>query len=123
MKTKKIFQVCVKKSSDALKDTHYILAISATQAIQVAENVYHKKFSAFDMTEKFDVHNLPDYVLDAQIYAPRKITSHKGGRTEIISSMRVTPGEKQMIDEARKDLSYADYLVKKASKDVRRKNP
>jgi hypothetical protein len=53
----------------------------------------------------------------------REIKSHKGGRTEIISSMRVTPGEKQIIDEARKDSSYADYLVKKASKDVRRKNP
>ncbi len=53
----------------------------------------------------------------------RKITSHKGGRTEIISAMRVTPGEKQMIDDARKDLSYADYLVQKALKDVRRKNP
>jgi hypothetical protein len=53
----------------------------------------------------------------------REIKSHKGGRTAIISQMRVTPGEKQIIDEARKDLSYADYLVQKALKDVRRKNP
>jgi len=51
-----------------------------------------------------------------------KITPHKGGR-ELTIRARVTYGEKQIIDEARKDLSYSDYLVAKALKDVRRKNP
>ena len=36
---------------------------------------------------------------------------------------RVSQKEKDCIDKARKDLSYADYLVQKALKDVRRKNP
>lgn len=52
----------------------------------------------------------------------RKITSHKGGRDQMILA-RVSSKEKKVIDEARKDLSYSDYLVKKALKDVRRKNP
>ena len=52
----------------------------------------------------------------------REIIPYKGGR-ELTIRARVTPGEKQIIDEARQNLSYADYLVKKASKDVRRKNP
>lgn len=36
---------------------------------------------------------------------------------------RVSQKEKDCIDEARKNLSYSDYLIKKALKDVRRKNP
>jgi hypothetical protein len=48
----------------------------------------------------------------------RQIKSHKGGRTAIIPSMRVTPSEKQIVDQARKNLSYSDYLVQKAVKDI-----
>jgi len=53
----------------------------------------------------------------------KKITPHKGGRTARIPHIRVTPAEKNVIDEARKDLTYADWMIKKALKDVRRKNP
>ena len=53
----------------------------------------------------------------------KNITPHKGGRTARIPHIRVTPQEKDLIDEARKDLTYADWMVKKALKDVRRKNP
>jgi len=56
------------------------------------------------------------------ISSPNKITPHKGGRGLTIRA-RVSQKEKDCIDEARKDLSYADYLVAKALKDVRRKNP
>lgn len=51
----------------------------------------------------------------------RKIIPHKGGRGLTIRA-RVTEKEKAVIDEARKELSYSDYLVKKALKDVRRKS-
>jgi len=51
-----------------------------------------------------------------------KIRSHKGGRDKVIIA-RVSQKEKDAIDEARKNLSYSDYLVAKALKDVRRKNP
>jgi len=52
----------------------------------------------------------------------KPITPYKGGRGLTIRA-RVSESEKQIIDEARKDLSYSDYLVQKALKDVRRKNP
>lgn len=52
----------------------------------------------------------------------KKITPHKGGR-ELTIRARVSQKEKDVIDEARKNLSYADYIIKKALKDVRRKNP
>ena len=52
----------------------------------------------------------------------KKITPYKGGR-ELTIRARVSQKEKDTIDEARKDLSYSDYLVQKALKDVRRKNP
>jgi hypothetical protein len=52
----------------------------------------------------------------------RKIKAYKGGRGLTIRA-RVSQKEKDTIDEARKDLSYADYIVAKALKDVRRKNP
>ena len=52
----------------------------------------------------------------------REITPHKGGRDLTIRA-RFSQKEKDTIDEARKNLSYADYLIAKALKDVRRKNP
>ena len=52
----------------------------------------------------------------------RVITPYKGGRNITIRA-RVTEKEKAMIDEARKELSYADYVVQKATKDVNQKNP
>ncbi|MFH2029798.1 MAG: hypothetical protein ABIJ40_04110 [Bacteroidota bacterium] len=51
----------------------------------------------------------------------KQITPHKGGRDLMIRA-RVSQKEKDVIDEARKNLSYADYIIKKALKDVRRKN-
>jgi hypothetical protein len=48
----------------------------------------------------------------------RKIKSHKGGRTEIIPPCRVTPEEKSLVDEARKSLSYSDFIVQSAKKKV-----
>lgn len=52
----------------------------------------------------------------------RKIKSHKGGRNLTIRA-RLTEAEKEIVDTARKELSYSDYLVKKTSKDVRAKTP
>lgn len=52
----------------------------------------------------------------------RNIKSHKGGRNLTIRA-RLTEGEKEIVDTARKELSYSDYLVLKASKDVRAKTP
>ena len=49
----------------------------------------------------------------------REIKSHKGGRTAIIPSMRVTPGEKIIIDDARGDISYSDFLVEAAIKKLK----
>lgn len=51
-----------------------------------------------------------------------KIISHKGGRNLTIRA-RLTDAEKKIVDTARQQLSYADYLVFKASKDVRAKTP
>lgn len=51
-----------------------------------------------------------------------KITPYKGGRNVTIRA-RLTEAEKEIVDAARKELSYADYLVLKASKDVRAKTP
>ena len=50
-----------------------------------------------------------------------KITPHKGGR-ELIIRARVTKFEKDLVDQARENLSYADYIVRKAQEDVRRKS-
>lgn len=44
----------------------------------------------------------------------REIKSYKGGRTEMIPPCRVTPEEKLLIDEARGDLSYSDFIVESA---------
>lgn len=49
------------------------------------------------------------------------IRPHKGGRTLTIRA-RVTPSEKELIDNARGDDSYSDYFISKALNDVRRKN-
>lgn len=49
----------------------------------------------------------------------RKIIPHKGGRSAIIPPCRVTPQEKTLVDEAREDLSYADFIVKSAKKKLR----
>ena len=49
----------------------------------------------------------------------RKITSHKGGRTETIPPCRVTPEEKSLVDEAREDLSYSDFIVQSAKKKLK----
>lgn len=55
----------------------------------------------------------------------RNIKSHKGGRTETIPPCRVTPDEKSLIDTAREDLSYSDFLVQSAQRKlkVRAKTP
>jgi hypothetical protein len=45
---------------------------------------------------------------------------YKGGRKAIISPMRVTVEEKNMIDAARCDYTYSDYLVKKATEDLKK---
>ena len=52
----------------------------------------------------------------------RQIKPHKGGRNLTIRA-RLTEAEKEIVDTARKKLSYADYLVSKASKGVRTKTP
>lgn len=49
----------------------------------------------------------------------REIKSHKGGRTEIIPPCRVTPEEKSLIDKAREDLSYSDFIVESAKKKLK----
>ena len=49
----------------------------------------------------------------------RNIKSHKGGRTETIPPCRVTPEEKSLVDEARKDLSYSDFIVDSAIKKLK----
>lgn len=49
----------------------------------------------------------------------REIKSHKGGRTETIPPCRVTPEEKSLVDEARKDLSYSDFIVASAKKKLK----
>ena len=46
----------------------------------------------------------------------KKITPHKGGRTEIISPIRVTKEEKKIIDKARNGQSYSDFLVQFSKK-------
>ena len=46
----------------------------------------------------------------------RDITPHKGGRTTRLPTGRVTQEEKQMIDEARGDQSFADWVVAQAKK-------
>ena len=94
---------------------------------------YHKAYHTKKEAEESEEFTHSSYSLPVSIMTraqfekakikKREIIAHKGGRSEIISSMRVTEKEKQIIDEARKDLSYADYLVAKALKDVRRKNP
>ena len=49
----------------------------------------------------------------------RNIKSHKGGRTEIIPPCRVTPEEKSLVDTAREDLSYSDFIVESAKKKLK----
>ena len=49
----------------------------------------------------------------------RKIKAHKGGRTETIPPCRVTPEEKSLVDEAREDLSYSDFIVESAKKKLK----
>lgn len=46
----------------------------------------------------------------------RRILAHKGGRTEIIPQMRVTKEEKELVDSARGELSYSDFIVQAAKK-------
>lgn len=46
----------------------------------------------------------------------RRILAHKGGRTEIIPQMRVTKEEKELVDSARGELSYSDFIVQVAKK-------
>lgn len=48
-----------------------------------------------------------------------KIKSHKGGRTEIIPPCRVTPEEKSLVDKARNNLSYSDFIVDSAKKKLK----
>lgn len=49
----------------------------------------------------------------------KKIISHKGGRSAIIPPCRVTPEEKSLVDEAREDLSYSDFIVQAAKKKLK----
>ncbi len=49
----------------------------------------------------------------------REIKSHKGGRTEIIPSMRVTKEEKDLVDSARENKSYSDFIVESAKKKLK----
>lgn len=49
----------------------------------------------------------------------RKIIAHKGGRTATIPPSRVTPEEKSLIDTAKENLSYSDFLVEAAKKKLK----
>lgn len=52
----------------------------------------------------------------SQTTQERRIFAHKGGRTEIIPQMRVTKEEKDLVDSARGELSYSDFIVQAAKK-------
>ncbi len=49
----------------------------------------------------------------------KEIKSHKGGRTEMVPPCRVTPEEKMLVDQARGELSYSDFIVESAKKKIR----
>ena len=46
----------------------------------------------------------------------KKNKSHKGGRTGTIPPCRVTEEEKSLVNEAREDLPYSDFIVQSAKK-------
>lgn len=50
----------------------------------------------------------------------RKIKAHKDGRKARID-IRVTDKEKELVDSAKENLSYSDFLVKKAKDVLRRR--
>ena len=49
-----------------------------------------------------------------------KIKAHKGGRDKNIIC-RVTQEEKELVDNAKENLSYSDFLIKKAKDTLRRR--